>query len=110
MNLLSRSLNILFPPRLPRFGREDVASTAEYYNRLARLHEAIVNPPGVRVGRISTQLAVPILPFGTAEKVLQKILGRAAQPEFWGETWWKKNPGFSYSKRTVVLASPSPSG
>jgi hypothetical protein len=78
MNLLSRSLYILFRPRLPRFGPEDMASTAEYYNRLARNHEAMLNPPGVRIGLISTQLAVPIPPFMTAEKAPQKILRWAA--------------------------------
>ncbi len=78
MNLLSRSLWILSPPRLPRCGPEDVAGTAEYYNRLARHSEATMNPPGVWIGRISTQLAVRIQPFKTAEKVPQKILRRAA--------------------------------
>jgi hypothetical protein len=54
MNVLSQSLCSLFPPRLPRFGREDVAGTAEYYNRLARHCEATINPPGMWMGRIST--------------------------------------------------------
>jgi hypothetical protein len=78
MNLLSRSLCILFPPRLPRFGPEDVAGTAEYYNRLARHHEASLNPPGAWIGRISTELAVRIQLFKTARKVRQQILRRAA--------------------------------
>jgi hypothetical protein len=78
MNLLSWTLYILFRPRLPRFGPEDMASTAEYYNRLARNHEAMMNPPGVRIGLISTQLTVPIPPFVTAEKAPQKILRWAA--------------------------------
>jgi hypothetical protein len=55
-----------------------MASTAEYYNRLARNHEAMMNPPGVRIGLISTQLPVPIPPFVTAEKAPQKILRWAA--------------------------------
>jgi hypothetical protein len=78
MNLLSWTLYILFRPRLPRFGPEDMASTAEYYNRMARNHEAMLNPPSVRIGLISTQLAVPIPPFMTAEKAPQKILRWAA--------------------------------
>jgi hypothetical protein len=78
MNLLFRSLYILFRPRLPRFGPEDMASTAEYYNRLARNHEAMLNPPGVRIGLISTQLTVPTPPFITAKKAPQKILRWAA--------------------------------
>src|SRR5260370_28016230 len=57
MNLLFQPLCSLFPPRLPRFGPEDVAATAEYYNRLTRHHEAIINPPGVWMGRISTEPA-----------------------------------------------------
>ena len=63
MNFLSRTLCILFPPRLPRFGLEDVASTAEYYNRLARRQESSMNPPSVRIGRISARLALPIVSF-----------------------------------------------
>jgi hypothetical protein len=78
MNLLFRSLCILFPPRLPRIGPEDVAGTAEYYNRLARHHEATINPPGVWVGRISTELALRIQLFRAAKKVRQQILRRAA--------------------------------
>src|SRR4029077_4398632 len=58
MNVLFQSLCSLFPPRLPRFGREDVAGTAEYYNRLARHYEATINPPGMWMGRISTERAV----------------------------------------------------
>jgi hypothetical protein len=58
MNVLSQSLCSLFPPRLPRFGREDVAGTAEYYNRLARNCEATINPPGMWMGRISAGRAV----------------------------------------------------
>jgi hypothetical protein len=86
MNLLFRSLCTLFPPRLPRFGPEDVVGTAEYYNRLARHHEASVNPPGVWIGRIPMQLALRVQRFKTAEKVPQKILRRAAQQESCGET------------------------
>jgi hypothetical protein len=78
MNLLFRSLCILFPPRLPRIGPEDVAGTAEYYNRLARHHEATINPPGVWVGRISRELAVRIQLFRTVKKIRQQILRRAA--------------------------------
>jgi hypothetical protein len=79
MSLLSRSLYILFPPRLPRFGREDVACTAEYYNRLARHHEANMDSPGVWIGRISMQLAVRIQPFKIAEKLPLRILRRVAR-------------------------------
>jgi hypothetical protein len=78
MNYLFRSLYILFLPRLPRFGPEDVAGTAEYYNRLARHHEAEINPPGAWLGRISTQLALRIQPLKTTKKIPQKILRRAA--------------------------------
>ena len=78
MNLLFQTLYILFRPRLPRFGPEDMASTAEYYNRLARNHEATLNPPGVKIGLISTQLPVSIPLFVTAEKAPQKILRWAA--------------------------------
>jgi hypothetical protein len=78
MNLLFRSLYILFLPRLPRFGPEDVASTAEYYNRLARLHEETRNPPDMWRGRISMHLAVPILSFKSKEKIPQRNLRRAA--------------------------------
>jgi hypothetical protein len=76
MNLLSRSLYLLFAPRLPRFTPEDVAGTADYYNRLARHHEANVDPPGVWTRRISLQLAVHTQPFETAEQLPQKILRR----------------------------------
>jgi hypothetical protein len=79
MNLLSRSLCILFPPRLPRLGPEDMAGSAEYYNRLARHHAATINPPGAWVGRISTGLAMRIQPFKAAEKVRQKIRRRVAR-------------------------------
>jgi hypothetical protein len=78
MNYLFRSLYILFLPRLPRFGPEDVAGTAEYYNRLARNYEAALNPPDAWIGRISMQLAVPNRTFKTAKKIPQKILRRAA--------------------------------
>jgi len=78
MNLLFRSLNSLFPPRLPRFGFEDASGTAEYYNRLARHDEVTMNPPGLWTGRISTQLVARIQPLKTAEKVPQMILRRAA--------------------------------
>jgi hypothetical protein len=78
MNLLSRSLCILFPPRLPRLRPEDVAGTAEYYNRLARHREATLNPHGVWAGRISTELAVRIQLFRAVKKVRQQILRRAA--------------------------------
>jgi hypothetical protein len=78
MNFLFRSLCILFPPRLPRLRPEDVGGTAEYYNRLARHHEAAINPPGVWVGRISTELALRIQLFRTVNMVRQQILRRAA--------------------------------
>ena len=91
MNSLLRFLCNLFPPRLPRFGREDVASTAEYYNRLARNHEATINPLDLWMRRISTQPAMRLRPFKAAKKVPQQILRRAARQE-------------SRGKRTVVLA------
>jgi hypothetical protein len=78
MNSLYRFLYILFLPRLPRFGPEDVAGTAEYYNRLARHQEASIKSPALWIGRTSTQLALRIQPFKTAEKMPQKILHRAA--------------------------------
>jgi hypothetical protein len=78
MNLLSRSLCILFPPRLPRLRPEDMAASAEYYNRLARHHAATLNPPGAWVGRISTELAMRIKLFKNVKKVRQQILHRAA--------------------------------
>jgi len=78
MNSLYRFLWSLFLPRLPRLGPEDVAGTAEYYNRLARNDEATMNPPGMWIGRISTQLVLRIQRYNTAEKVPQQILRRAA--------------------------------
>jgi len=78
MNVLSQSLGSLFPPRLPRFGREDVAGTAEYYNRLARRDEAASNPPDAWMRRIPKRLALRIRPFKTAKKIPQKILRRAS--------------------------------
>jgi hypothetical protein len=78
MNLFFRFLWSLFLPRLPRFGPEDVAGTAEYYNRLARNDEATINPPGMWTRRVSTQLVLHIQRYKTAEKVPQQILRRAA--------------------------------
>jgi hypothetical protein len=78
MNSLYRFLWSLFLPRLPRLGPEDVAGTAEYYNRLARNDEATMNLPGMKIGRISTQLVLHIQRYKTAEKVPQQILRRAA--------------------------------
>jgi len=78
MNYLFRSLYFLFLPRLPRLGPEDVAGTAEYYNRMARHQEATIHPPGVWIGRISTQLMLGAQPFKTAKKMPQKFLRRAA--------------------------------
>jgi hypothetical protein len=78
MNYLYRSLYILILPRLPKLGPEDVAGTAEYYNRLARRDEAASNSPGAWMGRISTRLALRIRPFKTVKKAPQEILGRAA--------------------------------
>jgi hypothetical protein len=78
MNLLFRSLYILFPPRLPRFGSEDVVGTAEYYNRLARHDEATMDPPSMWIDRIPVRLTVRIPPFNIAAKVSQKILRRVA--------------------------------
>lgn len=78
MNLLFQSLCTLFPPRLPRFGREDVAGTAEYYNRLARLSETI-DPPDMWVGRISMERAERIRPCKTAARTSHRaLLARAA--------------------------------
>ena len=78
MNLLFRSLYTLFPPRLPRLGPEDVAATAEYYNRLARHDEATMDPPNMWVDRIPARLTVRIRPFKIAAKVSQKFLRRVA--------------------------------
>jgi hypothetical protein len=78
MNRFFRSLYILFLPRLPRLGPEDVADTAEYCDRLARCDEAASNPPGAWIGRISTRLTLRIRSFKTAKKIPQGILGRAA--------------------------------
>lgn len=78
MNYLYRSLYVLFLPRLPRLGPEDVAGTAEYNDRLARRDEAGSNAPGAWMGRISRRLALRIRPFKTPKKVPQEILGRAA--------------------------------
>jgi len=78
MNYLYRSLYVLFLPRLPRLGPEDVADTAEYCDRLARNEEAARNPPGAWIGRISTRLSLRIRSFKSAKKIPQRILGRAA--------------------------------
>ena len=79
MNLLSQSLCSLFPPRLPRFGREDVAATAEYYNRLARHHEATINPPGMWMGRISTLRAGRIRPRQDCREDIEQDVARTAR-------------------------------
>jgi len=78
MNLLFRSLYILFPPRLPKLGPEDVAGTAEYYNRLARHDEATMDFPSMWIERIPARLTVRIPPFNIAARVSQKILRRVA--------------------------------
>jgi hypothetical protein len=78
MNSFFRFLWSLFLPRLPRLGPEDVANTAEYCNRLARLDEAAMNPPRVWKPRISTRLTVRIHLFKAAKKVPQKFLRRVA--------------------------------
>ena len=78
MNRLYRFLYILFLPRLPRLGPEDVGDTAEYCNRLARRDEAGSNPSGAWMWRIPTRLALRIRPFKTAKKIPQEILHRAA--------------------------------
>jgi hypothetical protein len=78
MNLLSRFLCILFPPRLPRLGPEDVAGTAEYYNRLIRLDETNMNPRAAWIGRLSRERAERTWPFHIADKVRQQNLHRAA--------------------------------
>jgi hypothetical protein len=77
MNYLYRSLYVLFLPRLPRLGPEDVADTAEYCDRLARCDEAASDPPGAWIGRISTRLTLRIQSFKTARKIPQEILRRA---------------------------------
>jgi len=78
MNSFLRFLWSLFLPRLPRLGPEEIACTAEYYNRLARLDEAAMNPPGVWKRRISTRLTVRIQVFKATEKARQRFLRRAA--------------------------------
>jgi hypothetical protein len=78
MNSFCRFLWSLVLPRLPKLEREDVASTAEYCNRLARLDEGAMNPEGVWKRRISTHLTMRIQVFKTAGKVPQQILRRAA--------------------------------
>ena len=80
MNLLFRSLYLLFPPRLPKFGREDVAVTAEYFNRMARHHEWTTDPPGTWVELLPAQLTARIPLFKVAVKVSQRILRRVAPP------------------------------
>jgi hypothetical protein len=90
MNLLFQSLYLLFRPRLPRLGREDVAGIAEYYNRLARRQEATMDPPGVWRGRISMRLEVPVLPFKSTEKVPREILlriGRVLRRDLLENNW-----------------------
>jgi hypothetical protein len=78
MNLLFQSLCSLFPPRLPKFGREDVAGTAEYYNRLARNSETI-DPPDMWMGRISTERAERLRPCKTTARSSHwTLLARAA--------------------------------
>jgi hypothetical protein len=79
MNLLSRSLFILFPPRLPRFTREDVAGTAEYCKRLARQNEANMDSPHLRRDRISMHLALGTRVIHPAVKMPQKFLDRMAR-------------------------------
>jgi hypothetical protein len=59
-------------------GPKDVAGTADHYNRLARHQEASINPPGVWIERISTQLTLRAQPFKIGKKIRQKILTRAA--------------------------------
>jgi hypothetical protein len=78
MNSFCRFLWSLFRPRLPKLEREDVASTAEYCNRLARLDEVAMNSPGVWKRRISRQLTVHIQVFKASGKTRQKFLRRAA--------------------------------
>ena len=78
MNLLFRSLYILFPPRLPRFGPGDVAVTAEYFNRMARHYEWTIDTPGMWIERLPARLTARIPPFKTAVVISQKILRRVA--------------------------------
>lgn len=77
MNSFCRFLWSLFLPRLPKLEREDVASTAEYCNRLARLDEAAMNFPGTWKRRTSSRLTVRIQVSGAAGKARQKFLRRA---------------------------------
>ena len=78
MNSFCRFLWGLFLPRLPKLEPEDVASTAEYCNRLARLDEAAMNYTGVWKRRISRQLTVRIHVFKAAKNAPQKSLRRVA--------------------------------
>jgi hypothetical protein len=80
MNSVCRFFRILLGPRLPRLGPEDVAGTAEYYNRLARLDEASMNPSREWRGRISMHLALRVRRFKSAEKVREQISCYAAEP------------------------------
>jgi hypothetical protein len=80
MNLFFRSLYVLFPPRLPRFGPEDVAVTAEYFNRMARHYEWTMDPPDTWVEPLPTQLTARIPPFKIALNVSHRILRRVAPP------------------------------
>jgi hypothetical protein len=79
MNLLSRSVYLLFAPRLPRFTPEDVSGTADYYNRLARHHEANMDPLCAWTRRISLRLAARKHPSMTAKKLPQLFLRRVAR-------------------------------
>jgi hypothetical protein len=79
MNLLSRSLYLFLAPRLPRFTREDVSGTADYYNRMARHLEANMDPPAAWTGRISLHLAMRKHPTMTAKKLPQLFLRRVAR-------------------------------
>jgi len=102
MNLLFRSLYFLFPPRLPRFGPEDVAGTAECYNRLARHDEATMDPPSMWIERVPAQLTVRIPPFKIAAKVSQKILRRVAPRS---ESFAERHEGTE--RRIVLTGAPA---
>ncbi len=90
MKFFSRLIYILFPPRLPSLLPEDMASTAEYYNRMARQHEENLYPEGVWRGRISMHLAEPVWSFKAEERVPLKILRgvvRALRRNPMGNKW-----------------------
>jgi hypothetical protein len=82
MNLFQRILSILCPPRLPTLGREDVANSAEYHNRLNRHREADINAPGfwaghISIGRDGRLSAAKVAAAKDAEEMKQPVRRRA---------------------------------